>query len=228
MAQPDLQTFGLLIQAGVEARKRELARIAQLEKDLKAEVLKNAELTRALAAEQATVREFTSLLMGVEARPEPAHKPVLPEIVINVEEEEEEPAQDAIVLQSVIRRPKPPKPQNLFYCQLCGGDFSRKSNLTTHIARVHGVKLAQPLIAAATRPQAPVREVEPDPLMQPAELVGKRVRIWWNAERKWFDGTVTAVAGPRHKVLYDDGEEMEETLLGSSFPRRGWRLLEAA
>ena len=47
-------------------------------------------------------------------------------------------------------------------------------------------------------------------------LVGKRIRVYWNAERKWFKGTVrsytvdTEACTVYHLVVYDDGDKQNE------------------
>jgi hypothetical protein len=57
-------------------------------------------------------------------------------------------------------------------------------------------------------------EVEPNRDMLPNDLLGKRVRVWWSGEKKWFDGSVTKRKRRMHVVQYDDGEVKAERLLG--------------
>jgi transposase InsO family protein len=69
-------------------------------------------------------------------------------------------------------------------------------------------------------------EVDPDPSMLPNDLIGKRVRVWWSGERKWFDGVVKARKKRQHVVHYDDGDIKAERLLG--YDKRyspAWKLL---
>ena len=40
-----------------------------------------------------------------------------------------------------------------------------------------------------------------------AEAVGKRIRVWWPSEDKWFGGEVASFDGRRHGIRYDDGDE---------------------
>lgn len=53
-------------------------------------------------------------------------------------------------------------------------------------------------------------EVAEDPPKTAAckELAGKRIRVWWSAEKEWFAGTVGAAsrAGDKVRVDYDDGD----------------------
>jgi N-acetyltransferase len=45
-------------------------------------------------------------------------------------------------------------------------------------------------------------------------LVGKRVSVYWNGDKKWYTGTVTRTDGTTggHEIRYDDGEYSVETL----------------
>lgn len=60
-------------------------------------------------------------------------------------------------------------------------------------------------------------------------LVGKRIRVFWNAERRWFKGTVrsytvdTEACTVYHLVVYDDGDKQNEAL---GDPSLRWELLE--
>ena len=51
-----------------------------------------------------------------------------------------------------------------------------------------------------------------------AALVGRRVRVWWEWDRRWFLGTIDrfVAAQRRHCVLYDDGDERDYDLLGGT------------
>lgn len=83
--------------------------------------------------------------------------------------------------------------------------------------------------------KAPVEEDEQDPDLQmdPKDLIGKRVLVWWPTLKNWYKGQVVAIKGKRHLVRYDerssntpDGEDESywEYLLGSS-RRAKWKLL---
>jgi hypothetical protein len=50
----------------------------------------------------------------------------------------------------------------------------------------------------------------------PNDLIGKRVRVYWSGEKKWFDGLVTKRNKRQHIVEYDDGDVKSERLLGYS------------
>jgi hypothetical protein len=62
-----------------------------------------------------------------------------------------------------------------------------------------------------------------------AEIVGRRVTVYWEEDKKWYDGTVKVYkpadesADGAHVVGYDDGDEEEEQL---HFVRTRWRFLE--
>ncbi|GKG06371.1 phospholipase-like protein, partial [Tanacetum coccineum] len=40
-------------------------------------------------------------------------------------------------------------------------------------------------------------------------LVGKRIKVWWPADKKYYEGVVESFdcSKKKHKVLYDDGEQ---------------------
>ena len=50
------------------------------------------------------------------------------------------------------------------------------------------------------------------PAVGGAELVGRRVAVFWPGEDRNFAGRVTAWVDGEHTVAYDDGEELTETL----------------
>ena len=50
-----------------------------------------------------------------------------------------------------------------------------------------------------------------------AEAVGKRIRVWWPSEDKWFGGEVASFDGRKHGVRYDDGDEDEIDLANHKF-----------
>ena len=60
-------------------------------------------------------------------------------------------------------------------------------------------------------------------------LVGRRIRVFWKAERRWFKGTVraytvdTVACTVYHLVVYDDGDKQNEAL---GDPLLRWELLE--
>lgn len=69
-------------------------------------------------------------------------------------------------------------------------------------------------------------EVDPDPDMLPNDLIGKRVRVYWSGDDKWYDGIVEKRKKRQHVVHYDDGEVKTERLLGYKegyYPK--WKLL---
>jgi len=76
----------------------------------------------------------------------------------------------------------------------------------------------------------PIKEIWVEPNrdeLLPNDLIGRRVRVWWSGEHKWFDGTVTKRKKRLHVVHYDDGDVVAERLLG--FQERlapKWKLLE--
>ena len=69
-------------------------------------------------------------------------------------------------------------------------------------------------------------EVDPDPAMLPNDLIGKRIRTWWPAEKQWFDGVVESREKRRHVVRYDDGEIRNERLISYGKTGAKWKLLE--
>ena len=50
-----------------------------------------------------------------------------------------------------------------------------------------------------------------------AEAVGKRIRVWWPSEDKWFGGEVASFDGRKHGIRYDDGDEDEIDLADHKF-----------
>ena len=44
-------------------------------------------------------------------------------------------------------------------------------------------------------------------------LVGKRVRVWWEWDRKWYSGTIRAYTeiSEQHMIVYDDGKLVSST-----------------
>ncbi|GJZ21247.1 phospholipase-like protein [Tanacetum coccineum] len=56
-------------------------------------------------------------------------------------------------------------------------------------------------------------------------LVGKRIKVWWSADKNYYQGVVKSFhcRNKRHKVLYDDGEE--ELL---DLKQEQWELAEMA
>jgi len=76
-------------------------------------------------------------------------------------------------------------------------------------------------------------EQDPDPNMDPRDLIGKRVRVWWPSLKQWYSGTVTSRKKKRHLVQYDErskntpeGEDEAyfENLLGAKKTAK-WKLL---
>ena len=77
------------------------------------------------------------------------------------------------------------------------------------------------------------KEQEPDPNMDPEELVGRHVLVWWPKFKAWYHGVVIGTKGRRHLVKYfdradntpeDKDEIYEERLLGYKNPYK-WKLL---
>ena len=64
------------------------------------------------------------------------------------------------------------------------------------------------------RAGAIARAVEPSG----ADLVGRRIRVYWAGERKCFDGVVTEWDGEVHTVQYDDGMVCGDTLPSEDAP----------
>ena len=40
-----------------------------------------------------------------------------------------------------------------------------------------------------------------------AEVVGRRLKVWWPADAAWYAGGVASYDGERHAIQYDDGDE---------------------
>ena len=57
-----------------------------------------------------------------------------------------------------------------------------------------------------------------------AEIVGRRVAVYWEGDKRWFAGMVIAYkpADEEHVVVYDDGEKRNELL---HFVHTRWRFL---
>ena len=53
-------------------------------------------------------------------------------------------------------------------------------------------------------------------MLEGPDLVGKRVRVYWPDDKKWYSGQVKAFDSVtlEHLVRYDDGEERQECLTG--------------
>ena len=64
----------------------------------------------------------------------------------------------------------------------------------TTIARMYDYSVVQALIDKGSR-------------IVGGEAVGKRIRVWWPGEDKWFGGEVASFDGRKHGVRYDDGDE---------------------
>ena len=63
--------------------------------------------------------------------------------------------------------------------------------------------------------------------MQGAELVGRRVRVYWAPEKTWYSGKIREFnpLTSQHIVYYDDGDQRKYVL---SDPLLQWELLEPA
>ena len=69
--------------------------------------------------------------------------------------------------------------------------------------------------------------------MDPSELIGRHVLVWWPQFKGWYHGVVIGMKGRRHLVKYfdraentpdDEDEIYEERLLGYTQPYK-WKLL---
>ena len=54
----------------------------------------------------------------------------------------------------------------------------------------------------AKAPEEPVQVKGPG-----AEVVGRRLKVWWPADEAWYAGGVASYDGERHAIQYDDGDE---------------------
>ena len=51
-------------------------------------------------------------------------------------------------------------------------------------------------------PEEPAKQKGPG-----AEVVGRRLKVWWPADAAWYSGGVASYDGERHAIQYDDGDE---------------------
>ena len=51
-------------------------------------------------------------------------------------------------------------------------------------------------------PEEPAKQKGPG-----AEVVGRRLKVWWPADEAWYAGGVASYDGERHAIQYDDGDE---------------------
>ena len=58
-------------------------------------------------------------------------------------------------------------------------------------------------------------------------IVSKRIRIYWESERRWYKGVVKEFdpVSQLHTVLYDDGEQQHEALQPGKTPQCTWEAL---
>ena len=63
-----------------------------------------------------------------------------------------------------------------------------------------------------------------------AALVGARIKVFWPEEKKWYTGYVQAYSAEKHehKVLYSDGDKIDEELDDTCNEPMEWILLEPA
>jgi len=69
----------------------------------------------------------------------------------------------------------------------------------------------------------PTSWMDPPPSIKPAQLLTKRVRVYWNDYNKWFTGTVVSKAGRKHLVRYDvapDGGSDPDIQEGLTLPKK--------
>ena len=58
------------------------------------------------------------------------------------------------------------------------------------------------------KPSTPKAPEEPEAKKGPgAEVVGRRLKVWWPADEAWYAGGVASYDGERHAIQYDDGDE---------------------
>ena len=58
------------------------------------------------------------------------------------------------------------------------------------------------------KPSTPKAPEEPVQVKGPgAEVVGRRLKVWWPADAAWYAGGVASYDGERHAIQYDDGDE---------------------
>lgn len=96
-------------------------------------------------------------------------------------------------------------------CPKCAHGFGNRGALGRHLSTCAGTGAARlPRSASA-----------------PAELVGRRVSIWWAGDETWYEGLVrSGSGGNKYAVLYDDGELAEEELAPATQDAiQGWRLV---
>ena len=59
------------------------------------------------------------------------------------------------------------------------------------------------------KPSTPKAPEEPEVRKGPgAEVVGRRLKVWWPADEAWYAGGVASYDGERHAIQYDDGERL--------------------
>mmetsp|Transcript_7324 Transcript_7324/g.21778 ORF Transcript_7324/g.21778 Transcript_7324/m.21778 type:complete len:2162 (-) Transcript_7324:11-6496(-) len=54
-------------------------------------------------------------------------------------------------------------------------------------------------------PEEPAKQKGPG-----AEVVGRRLKVWWPADEAWYSGGVASYDGERHAIQYDDGDEEDK------------------
>ncbi len=71
-------------------------------------------------------------------------------------------------------------------------------------------ELAAAPAKAAPAPVAPAKAAAaaaPATAADGAAHVGKSVRVYWTADKAWYEGSVTEFNGCQHLVVYEDGDE---------------------
>ena len=63
-----------------------------------------------------------------------------------------------------------------------------------------------------------------------AAPVGSRIRVWWEGDEAWYEGTVTRIsaANGKHHIKYDDGDRRSERLSECTWERLGVQPAAAA
>jgi Integrase core domain len=97
-----------------------------------------------------------------------------------------------------------------------GRGYTRAQLLKIDPARLRKEEV-QPVVRIPRRvivPQSPIRQVNN---LDPFNIVGKRVSIYWDGEKEWFDGRVISYSSSgrfknSYYISYDDGDKKHESL----------------
>lgn len=85
---------------------------------------------------------------------------------------------------------------------------NKQSQITTFFTSPKTPKSSQTLNPKSTTPVTSSRPPHPSDCSGSRSAVGKKVRVFWPLDEKWYDGRVTSFneAGGKHTVKYDDGD----------------------